>query len=262
MLKDIISGFVSLFKQDSVEERRKVIRLRCRYTVFCILGSDIWQATVVDMGLQGLRLQMERKLSKGTMVSLVYRNAAGGTPVVKKADLIADPDLAAQRGVRCQVNWVNQDRYSKTVEVGVTYADAPDRMSRSWVKKILREIGFDESTIFQRRKIIRVVSSIPCQIRVQEGASQGTIAGRALNMGAGGTLVQTDDSIKNKTGVLLLLGPYEKFPELKAAGTVVTTRFDAPTRSWLHGVRFENLSSSQVDLLGKYVVSLLKASMK
>ncbi|MCA9792279.1 MAG: PilZ domain-containing protein [Candidatus Eremiobacteraeota bacterium] len=256
MLKDIISGFVSLFKPsaDLTEDRRRVIRLRCRFAVYCIDLKEINTATVIDMGLQGLRLECSKDLKPGTRVSLVYRGAVGERPKVSVAQLENDRQAAIESGVRCKVNWVKKTKYSKRCQIGVTYADSPERMSRSWVKKILKEIGFDEDSIFQRRKIVRVLSSIPCLVKVE----RGNLRGRVINMGAGGTLYQGDEGLNEGEFVGLNIGPYKDFEHFSCRGEVVTARYDPATNSWLCGIRFRTLDTKQVDLLGKYVVNLLK----
>lgn len=256
MLKDIISGFVSLFQPDKAnhEDRRRVIRLRCRYSVYCIDLKEITTATVIDMGLQGLRLETNKQLKPGIRVSLVYRGAAGQRPVVSLAKIEQDRQAAIDSGVRCKVTWSHYDKFSKVMQSGVTYADTPERMSNSWVKKILREIGFDEASIFQRRKIVRVVSSIGCRVRMGSGG----MPGRVVNMGAGGALLQAEEAITEGSTVFLNIGPYKKLEPLEVSGCVVTARFDAATSSWLHGCRFVGMNSAQTELLGRYVVTLLK----
>lgn len=256
MLRDIISGFVSLFTPTEVpqEDRRRVIRLRCRYSVYCIEGEKVNKATVIDMGLQGLRLETPEKYKTGSKVSLVYRGAAGQRAEVSMSEITKDVAAAYEKGVLCDVSWCDKDRYSKVIQTGVTYSDTPRRMSKSWVKTILKEIGFDEETIFQRRKIIRVTSAIPC--RVEYGKK--SIPGRAVNLGAGGALVQTNEGVNEETLVKINIGPYKSHKQLRLSGMVRTRRFDVPTNTHLQGIRFEAPSSDEADLLGRYVIDLLK----
>lgn len=256
MLKDILSGFVSLFTAShSVEDRRKIIRLRCRYSVYAVYKGEVLTATAIDMGLQGIRLEVPERLKKGQTVHLLYRGAAGQPPVLKLSDVKRDLDNALKAGVECEVTWCRQDRYTKKIQAGVSYTDSPSRMSKSWVKKILREIGFDEESIFQRRKIMRVVAQIPFLARVD----QATIKGQVLNLGAGGALLQADEALPPT--LELRIGPYKKFNTLTIAGKVVTKRHESTSNSWLHGVRFQSPDEEQVDLLGKYVIALLKDNM-
>ena len=257
MLRDIINGFVALFQPDNApqEDRRRVIRLRCRYSVFIIDHKAISKGTVVDMGLQGLRLETQKKFKPETKVSLVYRGAAGQRAEVTLAELSRDREAAARTGVRCRVSWCTKDKFSKNMQTGVRYADTPARMSKSWVKTILKEIGFDEDSIFQRRKIIRVVSQIPTKVEV---GSKKKVSGRTVNLGAGGALLQAPEGIAEGSTVRLTIGPYKKFKLLEISGTVCTSRFDVPTSSHLHGVRFTAPTEQELDLLGQYVIDLLK----
>lgn len=255
MLRDIIAGFVSLFQPDGPQEdRRKVIRLRCRFDVFCVTADEVAAATVIDMGLQGLRVECREHYKAGTQIALIYRGAIGERPAANRAQLERDPKAAFSTGVLCEVSWAQRDKFTKVSTLGLTYNDSPKRMKKSWVKKILREIGFDEDTIFQRRKIVRVISSIPCKLT----ADKSNWRGRSINMGAGGTLFQGDHPIQVGQVVKVKIGPYKKLKNLEVRGQVVTQRYEQSTDGWLHGVRFVGMNSDEVNLLGKYVVSLLK----
>lgn len=257
MIKDIISGFVSLFRPTNdadLEDRRQVIRLRCRFNVYVIDLKDISTGTVLDMGLRGLRLECKKPVKKGMRLSLVYRGAVGQKPKVTLAQLEADRQAAIESGVRCKVIWTNKNRASRLTQVGVSYADTPERMSQSWIKRILKEIGFDEGAIFQRRNVIRVVSAIPCSVN----SGHNNWRGRAVNMGAGGILYQDNKQIPEGTVIKIQVGPYNKLEPLEAAGEIVTKRYDAISDTWLHGVKFRAMDEDQVDLLGRYVVTLLK----
>ncbi len=253
MLQDIISGFVSLFQENAPDEdRRKVIRLRCRYSVYMIYKKQVLTCTAVDMGLQGIRLDMREKVKPGTRVALLYRGAVGQKPVLKLADVTRDLEDSIQNGVRCAVLWCQQNRYSKKIQAGLRYADSPERMSKSWVKKILREIGFDEETIFQRRKIIRVAASLPYEARSGETRLKGVV----INLGAGGALIQSEQVLPDI--LELAIGPYKNNDTLCIRGRVVTRRHEPHSNIWLNGIRFGSPSQEEVELLGKYVVGLLK----
>jgi PilZ domain len=255
MLKDIIAGFVSLFQPEAAkEDRRKIIRLRCRFEIFIVTLEEVYPATVIDMGLKGLRVKSQEPLKVGTQVSLVYRGGTGEHPETTRANLERDKSAAFDKGVLCDVAWSTKDKYAKACTLGVTYNDTPRRMGKSWIKKILREIGFDEDTIFQRRKIVRVISSIPCTLT----SGRTDWRGRVINMGAGGALFQGDHQMNVGQTVSVVIGPYKKYKALQVRGEVMTERYEQSTNGWLHGIRFVAMESEQTTLLGKYVVSLLK----
>lgn len=255
MLKDIIAGFVSLFQPEGAkEDRRKIIRLRCRFEIFMVTPEEVHSATVIDMGLKGLRVETRANLKPGTQVSLLYRAAAGEHPENTRAALERDKSGAFNKGVLCEISWAQRDKYAKASTIGVTYNDTPGRMGKSWIKRILREIGFDEDTIFQRRKIVRVISSIPCKLT----AGRTNWRGRVINMGAGGALFQGDHQMEVGMSVSVKIGPYKKMKDLEVRGKVVTERYEQSTNGWLHGIRFVAMDKDQTNLLGKYVISLLK----
>ena len=259
MLRDIIAGFVSLFQPENIkDDRREVIRLRCRFEVFCLSEKEVVPATVTDMGLQGLRLNCAAYFKPGTAVSLLYRGAVGERLTLNQETVERDIDGYFSKGVQCKISWSKKEKYSKGSMLGVTYNDSSKRMSKSWVKKILKEIGFDQDSIFQRRKILRVISSIPCKLTTD----RETWRGRAINMGAGGALFQGDHEIGLGKTLTVHIGPYKKLKNLQLRGEIMTERYEQLSNGWLQGIRFTSLTSDQTDLLGKYVVSLLKEQVK
>ncbi len=258
MLNDILQGFVAYFKDDydGLEDRRQVIRLRCRYSVYIIYRKKPLEATVVDMGVKGLRLDILHRLKPDSQVAVLYRAAVRQKPVISAEDIEKDYQAAvADHGVVCRVAWCRRDPYSGQIQTGIEFDDTPERMAKSWVKTILKETGFDRDSIHQKRKNVRVPASIKYEC---DTISQGLARGTVLNLGAGGALLQAEQELPD--GVNLIIGPYKDLDKLYVSGKVVSRRQDSAGQHFLHGVQFFDTSNTATELLGSYVRILLEES--
>ena len=68
-VKKLIDGLLSIFQTrggSTPEERRRLIRVRCDYQVSCIVGNRTFAARVLDMGLNGMRLEVPERLRGGS----------------------------------------------------------------------------------------------------------------------------------------------------------------------------------------------------
>lgn len=252
MLKGFLSGIVSLFRAELPhDERRKVIRARCRYAVYCVDVKEVSQAKVTDMGTLGLRMRGSKKYREGDFVRLVYRGVAG-----QRLSSVSWERLQhVEDAVRCRVTWSRKKRHSKIVETGLVYDDTDDNFEKGWVKMILRELGFGPNTL-QRRGKIRVKSWLPAEARGTELKIQGHV----IDLGVGGAQFQCAEQIKEGTEIRLSLGPHKRKAPLKLRGQVVSQTFDVPSNTCRHGVRWLDVGGEELKLLGRYVVDLLKES--
>jgi c-di-GMP-binding flagellar brake protein YcgR len=242
MLKEILAGLKTLTLGRGVTatgERRRLVRLKCRYPVTCELERSAFRAVVVDMGVQGLRLEIPERLKRGQVVHVTYTGAQGHFAV---------------DSVRCQVNWTRRNLHGH-LEAGLSYEDLESNLERSWVKVILRELGFDAVSIFQRRKARRVVAMLNVLLR---RPGRGGLNARVLNLGVGGALLQTLDPFERGQVLTMDLGPVKGLSVLSVSAEVLTCRYEPRSQSWFCGVRFQGLADRQLDLLSRYLVHLLK----
>ncbi len=244
MLKEILAGLKTLTLgsgRTATGERRRLVRLKCRYAVTCEVEKAAFRAVVVDMGVQGLRLETPERLKRGQVAHVTY----------------STPHAAfAVDSVRCVVSWVRRNGQGQ-LEAGLRYEDQEENLEKSWVKVILREMGFDAASIFQRRKARRVVAMLTVQLRRPGGAVMNA---RVLNLGVGGALLQIADPLDRGQTLLMDLGPVKGLPVLPVSAEVLTCRYEPRSESWFCGVRFRNLSDRQLDLLSRYLIHLLKDS--
>ncbi|MEW6281387.1 MAG: PilZ domain-containing protein [Candidatus Eremiobacterota bacterium] len=239
MFKSQIQGFSSSGGA-SLEERRRMIRVRCYCHVRVVRGEEVFKGVVTDLGLDGLRLKCPATLCDGETVEIHYPDAPPGAP--------AGP-------VRGQVIWSQPHaRYVESLS-GLRYADSTDR---SWVRLVLQELGFDDvQRVFQRRKFIRADASIPARL-YPPNSSQ--LSARVVNMGVGGALMETAEEFPNGTSVTLEVSLWRILPTLSLSARTLQPRRDQDNGLVLTGLEFSELGPEQVDLLGKYVVYLLNQS--
>ena len=241
MLKDILAGLKTLTlgrDRTATGERRRLVRLKCRYRVTCEMDRSAFRAVVVDMSVQGLRLEIPERLKRGQVVHVTY----AGDPA-----FIMGP-------VRCVVNWTRRSPQGH-LEAGLRYEDLESNLARSWVKLILRELGFDAVNIFQRRKARRVVAMLNVQLRL---SGRTELNARVLNLGVGGALLQTLDPLERGQVLTMDLGPVKGLPLLSVSAEVLTCRYEPRNQFWFCGVRFRGLADRQLDLLSRYLIHLLK----
>lgn len=242
MLDDILGGLRSLVQGrggGTPDEKRRLIRLKCRYKVTLTTEKRGFTGTVTDMGVQGMRLQVTEKVKPGSHLHVTFP---------------AHSDSFKVDTVRCLVAWCRKSR-SGALEAGVRYDDEKNNLEKSWVKFILRELGFDEKSIFQRRKTLRAVAMLPATV---SRVGQSPLSGRILNLGVGGALLQSDDRLQSGQDLTLDIGPAEGLPLLSVPGHIVSDRYETESRTWFHGVRFRSMDDSRLQQLTRYIVSLLK----
>lgn len=243
-LKNLVDGLLSIFQARggrTPEERRRLIRVKCNYDVSCIVGNKTFPATVLDMGLNGLRMEVPERLRKGATVYVHHPKPS---------------NRFDNEHVMCNVKWCRNKKTGDGLEVGVQYADTPGNMRRSWVKFLLKELGFDERAIYTRRKSVRAPSHLKGSMTNGDGErSEGTV----LNLGVGGALFTAENAFPPGSAVRLKVGPYRRMSPLELDATIISTRKQRDN-GYFVSVRFTDPTPKEVKRLGDYVIGLLKES--
>jgi c-di-GMP-binding flagellar brake protein YcgR len=242
--KQLLEGALAFFQvraTSKAEERRRLIRLRCDYKVQCVVDQEQFEANILDMGLNGMRLRMNHKLKPGSNVFVYHPTRS---------------DRVENEYVLCMVCWSRKRRDSEELETGLQYADTPGNMRRSWVKFLLKELGFDERAIYTRRKSIRAEASMNGLLTGDDGRE---LEGTVLNLGAGGALFESEDIFPPSSKIKLRVGPMGSLRVLWLPGIVLHSKRSHEEEPYLTSVRFEDLKAGQVRQLGQYVLHLLKA---
>lgn len=202
----------------------------------CKSGQDSFAATVVDIATRGARLETPQPLQPGQLLIISYR--PGGVPV-------------GRQRLKCEVAW------SDAGHAGIKFVDTEENIKHSWAHRILSELGFDDRSIFKRksRRADAVLPTVLFLVDQDELSCHGTI----LNIGVGGALVRIPTLLEDNARLRMEIGPYAKLPLLQLFGRVLRSRPEEGQEDlFLHNIRFLNQDGPEVELLGKYVITLLK----
>jgi hypothetical protein len=242
-------------------EQRRLIRISCDFRVRCVQdnGSE-FEGRIVDLALSGLRLVTDRKLEARTRLYVH----------------LLDPILEGENEqVFCGVRWSRHMKDSPLFESGLLFLDTPGSARKSWIKFLLREVGFDEQSVFSRRKLLRAGTALPAEL---VGPGKLHYPARLVNLGVGGCLLSLASNPDPAPTYDLRLGPTATFKLLyvharvkqsaleksEATALVPETRRPSaepkPGGRYLVGIEFDSLSAAQTRLLGEYVLNLLKNS--
>lgn len=245
MLRNVIQSIESMDAQEisqSLTEKRRGVRVKSYAQVRAHLGEQDHKAIVTELGVDGLRFKsMEAPLAQGQEVELRYASEVEGAE--------AGP-------VRVQVAWVQKS--GRDLVAGARYVDSRENMRRSWVRFLLMEIGFDDTRTYQRRKFIRVDASIPSRI-FQESEVLISEA-RLVNIGIGGCLLESADSLEKDREVTVEMSLWRILPTLRLPASVIESRQDAETGLCLTSLKFGSMDSAQIKLLGNYVINMINQS--
>jgi c-di-GMP-binding flagellar brake protein YcgR len=199
------------------------------------------------MSLTGMRLVLTEPVKAGALLSVKYDTVAGYLATRR-----FDVDT-----IHTRVVWCRKRKGSTTVEAGVAYTDSDEVMARSWVKYILKQLGFDVHGIVERRKEVRVRAVIAvCAAPLLYDADE--TAATIVNLGAGGCLIDTPTYMRHTTKVTLEIGPLAGYKPFKAIGKVLQCAKVPDTGRWSMRVQFDDMDPSDVDALGRYIAHLLK----
>jgi c-di-GMP-binding flagellar brake protein YcgR len=243
--KGFLDGLKGLIRTSAPEdwdytERRQLIRLECQYDIEGkTAAGKKFKGQIVDMGLKGMKLRTFEQLKAGDLLAITY-------PV----PILEIPNDT----ISCKVMWTQTRPRDYVLFAGLGYAEDEKSMARSWVKYLLKQLGFSKELIYQKRRYVRAECFVPAQMMYP--GNHLPIDGRLYNLGVGGALVEFAAPLDEGAQVELRVGPYEDLPRFALPGRLVSRRAEA--RRFLHGIEFGQLSSAQTIVLGKYLFFLLR----
>ena len=157
---------------DSIErivaDRRQATRIDCCYQVECRRASTEFSASVVNMGLGGMRFVSAQPLEPEDLIT------------------VRQPD-GALAPLTVRVVWTRPHGAKLNFESGVVYLGPVQQLESSWVKSALQRLGFEGAAIYERRRHLRTLTDIAAHIEL-DGHKH---ACRLLDLGLGGALIQT-----------------------------------------------------------------------
>lgn len=242
MLRKLLQGLRSLRKGDQdpdwqYDERRELVRMRCHFDVEYRFRDKRHQGQVVDMSLGGMKLRCFQPPELGDTVEVTYK-----VPAVN----------VQNQTVPCKVQWVRARERDYVQFVGLAYNASDEVLRTSWVKMLLKQLGFEPSKIFQRRKFVRAECFVPVRV-VHERVK--VFEGRLYNLGVKGALIEAQQELKRGELVELQIGPFEELPYFQVTGKVAQQ--SRQHKNVLIGVEFEEMGERNTICLGKYLRHLL-----
>ena len=238
MQKDLIEGLRTLRRgepKDGYRDVREVFRIRCHYEVEFGASEHRNHGQIVDIGLGGMKLRCAHPPEVGESVNVSY-------PTVG--------DQVANQSVPCRVEWVRGREKDSAQFVGLTYDASNELLGCSWVKVLLKELGFRPDLTFQRRRFLRAEGFIPVCVTDCSGTQHD---GQLCNLGVQGALVENPLPYPLGSELTLEIGPLENLQPLKVTGTVTQTS----SQSDLLSISFTQLTRESTDTLGSYLRHLL-----
>ncbi len=239
MMRKLWQGLRSLRRGDSdpdweFDERRELLRMRCHYEVEGELNGKLFPGQVVDMSLGGMKLRSFQNMAVGQVVLVTCRLEA-----------------RCEQTISCKVQWVRTRENDAVTFAGLSYDESDIVLGNSWVKLVLKELGFRPDRLFQRRKYVRAECVIPAELDHQGEK----VHGRLYNLGVRGALVECAQEFPSGDEIGLKVGPLERLNALELQGRVVkVTPHDT---EFLVAIQFDPMGPRPMDRLGRYLRHLL-----
>lgn len=212
-------------------QNRRVVRLRCNYPVTCSMLGKRFTAQVIDMGLEGLRLEVPHKVERGQLVALRYE---GPTTCY-------DYDT-----VQARIVWARPNPSGEGTLAGVAYINPSPYLERSWIRHLLRVFDLDKLSVHDRRRDVRMPVSLEARVAATETHEDAWIR----DIGLGGALIECATEYLVGTDIRIGLSTADGEAVLLEANVVraTRTRFN---EAWLLGVRFVGPSDECHESVGR-----------
>lgn len=215
-------------------ERRHTTRVECCYQVECQAGDRKFAASVINMGLGGMRLLMDQEIAPEEILRVQQTHQGWGALTVR-------------------VVWTRLRTGGDNFECGVVYKDTLEQLEQSWVKGALKRLGFDSKALYERRRTLRAPISTPGILNVATKDYACTVA----DLGMGGALVElTQPVVGMQEGARVTLSTQvDEVEPLKARVVYIRS---LPEGSQQCGLCFDpdKLTQSQARLVEGYLQAL------
>jgi len=247
----LLAGFKNFFSnkggvspaEAGFRERRKLVRLRCAYEVRGTLGDKKFKATIVDIGVEGMKLRTGQHLKVGDKITL--------SPPTQGVSVQALP-------VEGKVVWIKTAEKSYARHVGVVFTTKKEERGKTWVSLFLRELGFNPKMIYTKRRFIRADCFLDARYQAKQVGRE--VTGRVYNLGVGGMLLESNYDLPKDEPTEMEFIPPEGLPVLRVLAYPIQVKKEGVVR--LVGLEFRDLTARQLDVLGQYLKLLLRKSFK
>lgn len=240
MIKQLLKGFLSLVQRPTPDwdfgERRKLIRMRSHYKAQLELEGKKLEGVITDMGVGGLRLKVFHALKAGQIVTV-------HSPFNEVGENNAPVD--------CKVVWTQQPDKNFVTYAGLVYATDPKKMARTWVKGVMKQLGFRPESLLSKRTWVRAECFLEGTVKRADNSRHEM---RIQNLGVGGALFEYRDKLPLGE-ITIRIGPYDKLPGLDVSGTLVKARPQG--KHYLYGMEFGEMKPAQLRMLTVYLKTFL-----
>ena len=213
------------------QQNRRVVRLRCNYPVTCSMLGKRFTSQVVDMGLEGLRLEVPLRVERGQLIALRYE---GPTTCY-------DYDT-----VQARIVWARPHPSGNGTLAGVAYVNPPAYLERSWIRHLLRVFDLDKLSVHDRRRDVRLPISLQATVDSRNVVEQAWVR----DLGLGGALVECSRELEVGTHVTIFLVSAEG-EHVSFEATVVRTVRGSTSSVWMSGLQFTGPADECREHLGR-----------
>lgn len=226
-------------------ERRQLVRVRCRIPIQIRVKERTVGGWIIDIGVQGVRIRTGEPLKGGSIL-----------PVRATVS-----QQANQVWVNCRIMWSRSVDNGKYHLSGARFHETRDNLKRTWVHRLLRELGLNDNSLRERREFIRADGKVPVRVQSLKEPASGVAQVETLNLGVAGLLLRSSRPLYPGEQYRCWVGPWRDLPEVgPIPGEVLSCRPDPSGFSSQVPLRFLELEEDSVRDLGRYVLALLKDS--
>lgn len=216
------------------DERRDTIRLTCSIDVAMNAGGKSYPATVVNVSLTGLCLELDAKIK--AQQAVVLEREEFGQPL------------------EGQAVWCRSSRNNSKHQVGVMYKVDQQMLRASWLTPALKQLGFKSEMISEKRKLLRVPGQLECQLKGMTGDTY--THGKMLDLSVGGALVEGEVELPENLQIQFEIEPLGSLKPLEGVARVVNCYRESEEENWRCGIRFTEVDDT---LVRRYLKALMSA---
>ncbi len=234
-LTGLFKGEGALDLKQALKEKRFFPRVRCAVEARCSTEKkQNFLVSIVEFSLYGMRIYSEKKLKAGEIVDIgTLTGAIDG----------------AGGAVKMRAIWCRKKPATNDYIAGLQYEDTRKNLQESWIARLLKKYGVSVGLSTQKRRKVRIPANLPLSVSF----ALKSIEGRIEDIGIGGMLFTSDQSLSIHEILRFRIGPYEHMKHLFCNGKILRERFVHSSQKWVYGVVFQQMNEKQSQLLSDYL---------
>ncbi|MGV8121707.1 MAG: PilZ domain-containing protein [Candidatus Xenobiia bacterium LiM19] len=245
-IKEKIMG--SEIDEELFREKRSAPRVSCFLDANLTPdGEDAIEITIIALEMSGFRMITPVKLENGVRFNVNLRSIC---------DLKLTKPFSTET-VNGEVVWCRQRKGFPLYYAGARFSDALEKLQSSWITSVLDHLGVAPEEATQRRKSIRIVTSLPVKCYL---GNRVILTGLANDLSLGGVKVNLIKNPGVGKEMKMQLGPFKRLPLLECQGRVRRSSYSSRREDFALGIEFLELREDQVKLLERYMMALLRES--